>query len=530
MGVRMSKILTIDIGNTYIRVCELSYSGTDAKVHKVIQIKTPEGTVEEGLVKDTERVSQALAGAFKEAGILTKNTIFTLASTNIATKEVVTPYMNDKKLSSFISTNATDYFPVDVENYIVSYVILQELHVEDTKKLRVNVIAAPKQIVLSVMDLASSLGLFVKNIDYSGNSSLQVIKRQVDSAVSLVIEIRDSTTVINIIDNNVMVLQRIVPYGKNTVVSTLCEEKKIEEWEAVDLLKTERIIHSSYDGDVVTESLEYLTNNIVRVVDYYSSRNVERPVEKAYLTGASAEMLGVENLFANEFNFSIMQVMELNNVSIDSKLMISPYEISRYISCIGAGIAPAGFMLYEDTIKFKSNNTFKYLRIGLMTSVGVSALLVAVPFLGYLSAKTDKENVEVKIKEVISIEEVVDNYYSSKDILKDAIGYYALTADPNDALSTLIKDLEDKQPSDISINNFSTSSGSVNLSCTTSTKESVAKFIQQLESFGYVGNVFVSAITESKDADGVVTLNFTATFAYTLPADSILNILKNMTK
>ncbi len=526
----MAKILTIDIGNTHIGVCELSYSGTDAKVYKAIQIKTPEGAVEEGLVKDTQKVAEELNIAMKEAGILTKNAIFSLASTSIATKEIVTPYMNDKKLASFIATNATDYFPVDIENYIVSYVTLQEIHVEDTKKLRVNVIAAPKQIVLSVMDLAMAMGVLVKNIDYAGNSSLQVIKRQIDSAVSLVIEVRDSTTVINIIDNNIMVLQRIVPYGKNTVVSTLCEEKKIDEEEAVELLKTQRVIHNSFDGDAVTNSLEYLTNNIVRVVDYYSSRYSERPVEKAYLTGASVEMLGLENLFANEFNFSIMQVMELKNVSIDSKLMINPYELSKYLSCIGAGIAPAGFLLHEDAIKYKNNNTFKYLRLGLIASAGISLLMIAVPFLGYISAKTDKNNVELKISEVVSVEQVIEDYYNAKDILRDAVEYYAMSANSNDALQILIRDLEAKQPSDISINNFTTSSGSVSLSCTTSTKESVAKFIQQLESFGYVGNVFVSAITESKDADGVVTLNFTATFGYTIPLEGLLNTYKNMIK
>ena len=97
---------------------------------------------------------------------------------------------------------------------------------------------------------------------------MQVAKREISAETTLVVQIQEDNSTINILKNNVLQLQRIVPYGKSMVVQTIVEEKGIDEYEAEEMLGTEELIHDHFDDDPVTNSLRYLTNNIGRVVEY----------------------------------------------------------------------------------------------------------------------------------------------------------------------------------------------------------------------------------------------------------------------
>lgn len=510
----MAKILSINIGSAHIKISELTYSGHNIKISKIVMADTPGGTVEDGFIKNVESISEVIKKVLTENKITTKTTIFSVFSSKIATKEVIVPEVTEKKLEQLIEINASEYFPVNIDDFAITHKVLEKINtLEETKELRVNVIATPNDVLKPYTELAKKLDLKLKTIDFLGNSTVQFISKQIDETVSIVVEIGEDSSMINILKNNVLSLQRIVPYGKNIVVSATMEERNVEYGEAEELLRSEKLIHSSFDNDYITDSLKYLINNITRVVDYYNSRNTEHPIEKAYLTGESEELHGIESLFVSEFNFSTMEVLDLKNITLENE-KDKTINLSRYLACIGAGIDPINILPKEITEKVKTENSFMKLRLGLYVAIGISAALVLVPLMPYLSAKTDRDDMELKVNEIRSVEPLVNEMYNAKDIAQDILSYYTLASNSDDGLYILIEQLEEKMPSDISISSLTMDSGKVSMSCLTSTKQSVAKFIQQLKEMTYVNMPYVSAISESVDADGITTLTFNITFEF----------------
>ena len=61
-------------------------------------------------------------------------------------------------------------------------------------------------------------------VDYAGNSTYQIMKQQIGPEVSLVIQVENDGTVINIFKDNVLQLQRNVPYGKSMLVNAVMEK------------------------------------------------------------------------------------------------------------------------------------------------------------------------------------------------------------------------------------------------------------------------------------------------------------------
>lgn len=520
----MANIVTAHVGATSIKVCEISYSSKSTVLHRAFKLKTPEGVVEDGKILDMERLAAYMGTMLVKEAVTAKEITFILDSSKIAVKEVYTPVLKGSKLKDMVKANASDYFPVDIDDYIITEKVVSQVTNENgEKQLRVNVMAAPKDMVESYYELAAKLGLTVKYIEHHSNATVSLLKKQIGAETSVVIQVHDDATTVNVFKNNILELQRTVPYGKNVVIQALMEEKDISEEEAEQLISTERMIHNSFDGDEVTESLRYLINSIVRVVDYYTSRNSDSPVEKAYLTGESVNMLGLENLFANEFDFSVMQIMSFDGVSIAPDLILEPKYISLFISCTGAVIEPVNFQLEKADGVRKKDKAIQYLLIATGVSLLAGIILIAVPAIQNISVNNDIEDMKEKIEAIKDIEIVVNDYYDAVDKLSDVAAFVGISSNSNDYLLDFIYALEKGQPSDVSIRSMTIQNGQVSISATTSTKQTIAKFITQLKGMPGVSNVFVSSTTESKDEYGVVSSSFSIVCTFNAGIESYVN-------
>ena len=97
----------------------------------------------------------------------------------------------------YIVTNATEYFPVNIEDYVVAHSALETVVGEDgAKNRRVLVVAVPQQMLQTYYEVASVAGLTVQSIDYIGNAMLQLIKTQTNqNTTTMVIQLGSESTV-----------------------------------------------------------------------------------------------------------------------------------------------------------------------------------------------------------------------------------------------------------------------------------------------------------------------------------------------
>ena len=174
-----SKTLTIEVGNEFIKVCEMQNNKNTVMVHHAISVQTPQDTVEDGFVKDINQVSEVIKRALSEEQITSKEVTFVLNSSRVATKEVILPLVKREKIQELVNANASEYFPVNIDDYVFSYTILEEKKTKEEQKSRILVFAAPEGLVESYFNLARVLGMKVTAVDYAGNSTLQLIKIQI---------------------------------------------------------------------------------------------------------------------------------------------------------------------------------------------------------------------------------------------------------------------------------------------------------------------------------------------------------------
>lgn len=251
-----AKVLSIEIDSSLTRVVEMDYKKNLTKVYQCFSFETPQGIINDGVISVSERFKRALNEKLSEKKIRTNKVVFSINSGRIANREVIIPMVKENKIQSLLTANSSEYFPVDLTEYQLFYRILEKIEDQRNKKLKVSVYAVPIEIIVSYQRLAEFLGMSIKSIDYMGNSVYQEMKKVFDKEQSAILKIEGESSVITIVKEGQIKLQRNIPYGVG--------------------------------GEAKADDIRYLIGNVSRVIDYYNAQNNESPLKDLWLAGMGA--------------------------------------------------------------------------------------------------------------------------------------------------------------------------------------------------------------------------------------------------
>lgn len=516
---KSNKILTVDITNESITIIEATPSDKkQTVVHNALIFETPEDTYEDGTIKDGEKIAMAIKEQLDANGITNKNVIFVLTSTRVVYREVLIPEVKESKVKGIVSANAAEYFPVNIEDYVVSHSVLEHVVGDDkTKQLKLMVVAAPITMVKSYYELGSMVGLNVQSIDYVGNAMLQLIKTQTSSSMTtMVIQLGSESTILNIVKGDTLLLQRTIPYGTNAAVNEVMDEQGVDATTAMTLLQNERLISVDFDDNAATGAFRYLINNIGRVLDYYGTRNPDKPIDDVFLVGDGALIRGIDGLFKIQLNIQTKVMDSLYNVKFDNKIDLKIYNPVYLIAAIGAAFNPMGFQPFEVRSKRNSNSDYvKYSMIASGVMVAVAVIASGATIVMKNNRTSERDSLNAQIAAIQDIEQIIAQRDSAKAKYEDIQAMYDQTRTLNENFNMFVDALEKGLPKEIFVQSFSSDDAGVTIAGTSQSYDAIAKYIIELKKIECVDDVFVSDIAEEVNEETgktVYNFNFTCVF------------------
>lgn len=493
-----AKSITIDIGAEFIKICESQKSKKTVMVHQVITAQTPENAVEDGFIRDVSAVTEVIQNSIREAQLQVKAVTFILNTSRVATKEVVLPYMPKDKIQEMINMNASDYFPVNIDDYVLSYTVLENTKDKKDRKTRILVFAAPEVMIQSYYSVGQMLGVKVKAVDYSGNSTLQLIKIQVDNTPTMAVQIGMDNTVVSIMKDNILQLQRTIPYGEALLVNSVKDAKKMTSKAAVELLGQANIIGETLDANEHTGTLKFLISNVNRVVEYYKGKNKENPVQKILIVGEGADVQGMDKLFAHEIGLPAESLTLLKNVDSYNRIKVSNSVLKNYMTNIGASLDPINFRLKADEKKAGiSHGDKQYIIVGLVM-VAIAVVISVFPTMQNGALNIQKAVLNGKINDIKDIEKIIADYDAAEAKYNDVNNFYISTESPAEDVVKFMEDLEAMIPKTMRINSFSISGGTVSLSASCQFKPEVSAFLIALKNNKRVTSVVMPGLTDNE--------------------------------
>lgn len=534
------KVLSIEISRTLIKICEVDYKVKNPKVHSCFTLHTPDGVFDDGFLTDTEVLSEFIKDELSIRQVKTKDIVFTLSSSRIANREVFIPFVKEKQIAAIISANAADYFPVDITGYQLTYNILDTVEREGQKQYKLLVLAAPKAMLEQYYEMSKAAGLVINAIDYAGNSIVPVVKGAITDEPTMIIKVDEHTTLLTILKNKAVVLQRSLNNGADVAVETVCDNEVFEAAsyeEALNTLRGKTLIRNSFDESFVdvtdeeaddekyrmakidlTYSLRGLVSSIVRVVDYYNSRNQDDTIKHFLLTGFGGDFSGLSKLLTHEIGEKVTVLAHVDGISLEKGTESERVSFGEYIACIGAAIDPVDFVPDERKpgAKKKGGNIFTadlsalnptqvsiiVCAVGVLAAIGLAAFsLIKVN-----SQEMEKARLEEDVRRLEPIVIVYNEYNGAKELYDDARAMYELTRDNNEAIIDFLDELKTKFPSDICITSFISDKEKVSITFTVKSEAAAGKVLEALRSFVSIKNIETTGIDHDVEGEGTQTV------------------------
>ena len=520
-----SKILSIELSNTTIRIVQMDYKTSNPRVYYHVVCNTPENSINDGYLVNPDAVANAIRTALVSNRIKgTKNVIFTISSTKIVTREQQLPQMKSAQLDSMIQTNLSDYFPIDLDNYQVAYTVLGTIEEgKDAGKLRVSIMAAENNLVESYKQLAASCGLSLVQVDNVANSVYQVLKSENRPQCKMVLKIEENSTSVLVIKNESLLLQRNIGFGflpaireimhqpafqavsefdaRNIAMKRACIRKTLNEGTAItdneDMPEPSEGTAMTNARQAVTDSLEDLIKGIQRVLNYYNSTNSSNPLDVCYVCGAGGSINGISHLLSNELGLKVTDLRKLENVAYS--VLGDNADLYNYVASIGAIYAPVGFFSKAKANKAKQTNYGKLIPLVVVLAVLIILAIVGKGFLDYKNAKDRNDELKITEARYKESEQVYLKYSAVLDFYKEVIAGEAATQRSTDNIADFLGELEQKMPTEMTISEFSSDDYRFTMKVDVLDKNTAIGIIETLRTFDTVSGILVDSLVEVEE-------------------------------
>lgn len=540
-----NRVLSIEIGNSFTKICEIDYKVKKPKVYKVLTVETPEGVVVDGMLQPTQEYADHLVNALGTNGIHTRRVIFTISSTRVASREVQIPNVKASKIEALVKTNANDYFPVDLTQYEIGHYLAGGLTEEG--KLRVMALAVPKALLDSYYQLAQMCGWEIECFDYSSNSLYQILRDEKSEKVTMMIKIDENSTIVTVLSAGKVLLQRTVAYGVQDAIETMIASgayavndpmSAVERFQKKTCLN--RVLHQGdklweenagrwEDEDAgnvevtaarqkITSSLEPLIVGVSRVIDFYDSRNSNTPIERTYVTGLGGSFSGMSKLFTNCLERKVHTLSDMDD-KIGMSKAIRSTRPAAYISCLGAVLAPVGLIDKSQqkgkgmTVVSGTNYTFVSVAV-LVLGVILSIAMAVTSLTRYFGTVAENVALQARVEELQPAQTVYNEYLSTAAQYDKYKYLYEYTENPNENLVEFINELEQILPDSFYTDSFSSDQTGISMTVNVEGKAAAARTILNIRNMESIEDVQISNITDNQDEMGGSWVMFSMTGTY----------------
>ncbi|WP_313163748.1 pilus assembly protein PilM [Sedimentibacter sp.] len=518
----MGRILSVEIKNRNIKILDGLRKGSSITVYKSLLLDLEPGSIDDGKIIDIDSVVHIIDNALKENNIKTKNAIFIINTNATITRNMELPLLkSNSETFLMVKNELSQLLPVDIEQYKIVYKKTDTVTIDGVVKGLYIVYGLPIAIYEQYIELSESLKLELVAMDLASNcldkiaaKSLFVNKENLKPSTSVgFVDIGYNNILFSVLNDGKDIFSRISSNGLRDIVNN---------FEAVYNLSTEEAINEIYGlslGDnfelnkisksnILEENINMWADEFNRYIRYYNSNNKDRQIEHIYVYGSFANMSGIDQYLESRLNISTSTVNELSNI-IDKT---GKLDIKTYMNTI--------LSLYIDRrdINFLTDRKKQHKNKFNTGVVVMAASLIAVLTIAYYGYSYFVEKSALD-KDIAAMEAFLNNQENimlndeavkarNKSLLlqkyKDEADKLLIAIKNEDAVNSIIfEQIAASIPHGTIINSMSIDRTSINLQCTSASRQEAAQFEKNLQGIEFIDNVYIPAVADSAEGSSV---------------------------
>ncbi len=339
--------MAIDIGSSSIKLVQLTeFKEGQYELIRFGMMPLDKECIVEGAIKKPALVTEALKNLLKAEKIQSRYAVSAVAGEAVFIKKIKVPVMSEEELSAKITQEAEQYIPFDIDDVALDFQILGAIHTdkedeselddgsqdndeqkedsnEEGEMMEALLVAVQREVIDERTDILLEADLKPAIIDLDVFALMNAARLTTDlSSMGTIalIDLGDSFTHINIIQDGTMGYTRDIPVGGGYLTNLLMTKFRIPFNQTLDIkrgkfssdIKEEEVI------EVITRAYKKVLDEVQKSFDYFGTLS-DHQIERVLLCGGGSMIRGLDGFFANHLKIPVEVLDPMRGVKINPK-------------------------------------------------------------------------------------------------------------------------------------------------------------------------------------------------------------------
>lgn len=343
---RSKAVLSVDLGTNFIKAVEGKYQKDKLSLNKVVQIPTPEGCIADGKIINAQGIIDVLSFLIKENNIRAKDVIFTTNSSSIINRDILIPVVQEEEMETVIRYEIQQYLPINLDDYIIQFIVLDEI-VDDTgAKLKINVTSFPERMANTYYNVVNALELNPYALDVTYNSINKLANYsqytsnngQIIGGTVAFVDMGATSINVAIFKNGKLDFTRMIKSGGDNIDYALSQSLNMSIKSTESLKIKDGDLLKDNEEDVlnltIRKSVDDILEELERILQFYSNKS-NTTINKIYIYGGTSNLKHIDIYVKNKINISVDKIEDIPNIDFTSKDLINE-NLGQYLNAISA--------------------------------------------------------------------------------------------------------------------------------------------------------------------------------------------------
>jgi type IV pilus assembly protein PilM len=343
----------LDIGSTAVRAVELTGGDTPTVIHAA-QVPLPTGAVENGEVRETEVVAEALRELWQRGGFKQKRVWLGVGNQRVVVREIALPYMPEKELRASLGLQVQEFIPMPVDDAVLDFDPIDEFEQDDRKMLRMLLVAAQRGMVDQVVQAVLAAKLEPMGLDLVPFAMVRAIGSS-DAGMDLeedgdeaVIDIGAHITNIVVHARAATRFVRILPSGGRDITVAIARGLGVDDDVAERLKRGEPVegLEETPDPQRVHDlAIQRATNFVDEIrssLEFYTAQAQGARIERVVVSGGGSKLEGFMELISQRIPVTIVPGRVFEHVAHSLSLSEEALNEAEPLLAVAVGLAIAG--------------------------------------------------------------------------------------------------------------------------------------------------------------------------------------------
>ncbi|APG25405.1 type IV pilus assembly protein PilM [Syntrophotalea acetylenica] len=315
-------IVGVDIGSHSIKLVQLRREKSGWHLVNLGMAQLPPETIVDNTIMDSGAVVECLRNLAESQGLKTKNVASAVSGNSVIIRKIKMPTMTEVEAEAAIEWEAEQYIPFEIAEVNLDFQILGP-DSQDPSNMDVVLVAAKKDFVNEYVAVFDEAGFspLIMDIDCFALENAYQANYDQDEEVVALVNVGASSMNINILKNGTSVFTRDIQIGGNTFNQEI--QKKLGltglEAEKVKLGASLPDVDSADIDNVLKETMDHLSQEIQRSLDFYSATSSDDRIQRVYLSGGVAKTAGCVESLQQRLGVDVELLDPFRQIHVDEK-------------------------------------------------------------------------------------------------------------------------------------------------------------------------------------------------------------------